>query len=237
MTAPIRRGGEGRARDGYAGPQIHCTHWRDQRELDRLHVAVIGGGTALARVVPPVVAQARRVTVFQHDPIWILPTPPIPGARALLRQLPSGLLGTLRAHTAASLPGALDAAGVSAPPRDGAASAPGRPTGSGAPAAASVMSGLEQVGAGIMRWCGHLVLRRVAEANLRAQVGDSWQRRQLTPDRPADVRVHGRYYRALGRDNCTLISWPIARLAPLGIRTVDGVEHRVDCIIYAEESL
>lgn len=29
--------------------------------------------------------------------------------------------------------------------------------------------------------------------------------------------------------------WPIARPAPLGIRTVDGVEHRVDCIIYAED--
>ncbi|MEU1210423.1 hypothetical protein [Nocardia sp. NPDC005825] len=178
MTAPIRDG-SGRARAPYTGPTLHCAHWRDQRELDGLHVAVVGGGPALARVVPPVVARARRVTVFQRDPLWILPAPPLPGLPALLRLAPADLL--------AALP-------------------------------------------------GQAVLRRVAAANLRVQIGDSWQRRQLTPDKPAGVRVHSRYYRALRQPHCTLISWPIARPAPLGIRTVDGVEHRVDCIIYAEDA-
>ncbi|MGW3545018.1 hypothetical protein ACWDNI_31365 [Nocardia niigatensis] len=190
MTAPIRRNDPGSARGAYTGPQIRCTRWRDQHELDRLHVAVIGGGTALARVVPPVVAQARRVTVFQHDPIWILPTPPMPGAGILLRQLPADALGRL--------------------PGDS--------------------------GVNVLRWCERQVLRRVAAANLRAHIGDSWERRQLTPDRPAAVRVHSHYYRALRQPNCRIVSWPIARLAPLGIRTVDGVEHRVDCIIYAEDA-
>ncbi|WP_405133310.1 hypothetical protein [Nocardia sp. NBC_01388] len=47
----------------------------------------------------------------------------------------------------------------------------------------------------------------------------------------AGVRLHNHYYRALRQPNCLLITWP----APLGIRTVDGAEHRVDCIIYAED--
>ena len=41
------------------------------------------------------------------------------------------------------------------------------------------------------------------------------------------------YYPALQRDNCKLISWPIATLSPAGIRTSDGVEHHVDCIVFA----
>ncbi|BAW04563.1 hypothetical protein [Nocardia seriolae] len=213
MTAPLRRE-SGRNRETYTGPTVHCTHWRDQHELDRLHVAVIGGGTALARVVPPVVDQARRVTVFQHDPIWILPTPPLPGLPLLLRRLPSDLLG--------SLPGS------SAPPFPGDHPGPSRPD------IGLVLRGVP--GAGLVRWCARQALRRSAAANLRAQVGDSWERRQLTPDHSAEVRVHSRYYRSLRQPNCTLISWPVARLAPLGVRTVDGVEHRVDCIIYAEDA-
>jgi cation diffusion facilitator CzcD-associated flavoprotein CzcO len=41
------------------------------------------------------------------------------------------------------------------------------------------------------------------------------------------------YYPALQASNCKLISWPIATLAPNGNRTADGVEHEVDCIVFA----
>ncbi|MFE2998373.1 hypothetical protein ACFXG4_25630 [Nocardia sp. NPDC059246] len=257
MTAPIRRSDPGRARDAFTGPKIHCTRWRDQHELDRLHVAVIGSGAALARVVPPIVAQARRVTVFQHDPIWILPTPPVPGAGILLRRLPADALGLLPSDSAPPLPGAparreergAARQGDSTAPagrraeehgptraarKDGPPHAGSREVTRGVPGPASSAPGAS--GPGVLRWCAQQALRRAAAANLRAQVGDSWERRQLTPDRPAAVRVHSRYYRALRQRNCRLISWPIARLAPLGIRTVDGVEHRVDCIIYAEDA-
>jgi cation diffusion facilitator CzcD-associated flavoprotein CzcO len=33
--------------------------------------------------------------------------------------------------------------------------------------------------------------------------------------------------------NCKLISWPITTLSPNGVRTADGVEHEVDCIVFA----
>ncbi len=41
------------------------------------------------------------------------------------------------------------------------------------------------------------------------------------------------YYPALQRDNCKLIDWPIATLSPVGIRTSDGIEHHLDCIVFA----
>ncbi|ASK36274.1 4-hydroxyacetophenone monooxygenase [Alcanivorax sp. N3-2A] len=77
---------------------------------------------------------------------------------------------------------------------------------------------------------------RLALGHLRNQVKDDWMRRQLTPDFRIGckrVLVSNDYYPALQRDNAQLITWPIARLAPNGIRTSDGVEHQCDCIVFA----
>lgn len=73
-----------------------------------------------------------------------------------------------------------------------------------------------------------------ARLNLRLRVRDPWTRRRLTPDarfnrrRP---RVDGRYYAALQEPHCTLVSWPVYALVPGGIRSAEGIEHHVDCII------
>ena len=80
------------------------------------------------------------------------------------------------------------------------------------------------------------VIQAAAKANLRRQVKDTWLRRQLTPQfRPGCKRMlmTNDYYPALQADNCKLVSWPIATLAPNGIRTADGIEHEVDCIVFA----
>ncbi|WP_280218733.1 hypothetical protein [Nocardia neocaledoniensis] len=79
-------------------------------------------------------------------------------------------------------------------------------------------------------------MRFVARANLRLQVRDSWMRYRLTPDDDAGVAVHDSYYRTLRQPHCRLVTWPIARLAPRGVRTVDGLEHRVDTIVFADDS-
>lgn len=80
------------------------------------------------------------------------------------------------------------------------------------------------------------LVARTGRAHLRSQVKDRWLRRQLTPDfRPGCKRmlVSSDYYPALQRDNCKLIDWPIATLSPAGIRTSDGIEHHLDCIVFA----
>lgn len=76
----------------------------------------------------------------------------------------------------------------------------------------------------------------LSTANLRRQVRDPWTRRQLTPDFRAGCKrmlMTSSYYPALERDNCKLITWPIATISPNGIRTADGIEHEVDCIVFA----
>jgi cation diffusion facilitator CzcD-associated flavoprotein CzcO len=80
------------------------------------------------------------------------------------------------------------------------------------------------------------LVARLGKLHLRTQVRDPWLRRQLTPDfRPGCKRmlISSDYYPALQRDNCKLIDWPIATMSPAGIRTSDGVEHHLDCIVFA----
>ncbi|HZZ48898.1 MAG TPA: NAD(P)/FAD-dependent oxidoreductase [Pseudonocardia sp.] len=80
------------------------------------------------------------------------------------------------------------------------------------------------------------VIQRLALAHLRLQIPDPWLRRQLTPDFRAGCKrmlASNDYYPALRRDNCKLISWPIATISPDGIRTSDGIEHRLDAIVFA----
>lgn len=77
--------------------------------------------------------------------------------------------------------------------------------------------------------------RRSGSLHRRRYLHDRWLRRQLTP-LPHESRppLYGDgYYRALAAGRCQLISWPIARVVRHGVRTCDGLEHRVDAIVVA----
>jgi cation diffusion facilitator CzcD-associated flavoprotein CzcO len=80
------------------------------------------------------------------------------------------------------------------------------------------------------------MVERISTAFLRHQVKDKWLRRQLTPDFTIGckrVLMTSNYYPALQKPNCKLITWPIATISPKGIRTAEGIEHQVDCIVFA----
>lgn len=80
------------------------------------------------------------------------------------------------------------------------------------------------------------ILQRMARRHLHRQVKDRWLRRQLTPDFTIGckrVLISNSYYRALQKPNCKLLTWPIATLSEIGIRTAEGIEHQVDCIVFA----
>lgn len=78
-----------------------------------------------------------------------------------------------------------------------------------------------------------------ARVFLRWQVKDPWLRRQLTPHRRFGSRRRVSspgYYAALRRPNCTLITWPVYAVVADGVRTAEGVEHHVDCIVLGSAS-
>ncbi|WP_410211795.1 flavin-containing monooxygenase [Aquirhabdus sp.] len=80
------------------------------------------------------------------------------------------------------------------------------------------------------------VAEQLAKSHLKRQVKDVWLRRQLTPDFKIGckrVLVSNDYYPALQQPNCKLITWPIVKITENGIQTMEGVEHVVDCIVFA----
>ncbi|MCR5979076.1 NAD(P)-binding protein [Gordonia jinghuaiqii] len=80
------------------------------------------------------------------------------------------------------------------------------------------------------------VVEGVSKLHLRRQVSDPWLRRQLTPEFRAGCKrllMTSSYYPALQQDNCKLVTWPIASISEKGIRTVEGIEHRFDAIVFA----
>lgn len=97
--------------------------------------------------------------------------------------------------------------------------------------------GHESVALGVV-WNSPLtrVVESVSKLHLHAQVRDPWLRRQLTPDFRAGCKrllMSSDYYPALQRENCKLVTWPIAEIVPEGIRTAEGIEHRFDSIVFA----
>ncbi|MFE0021426.1 FAD-dependent oxidoreductase [Amycolatopsis sp. NPDC059021] len=86
---------------------------------------------------------------------------------------------------------------------------------------------------------GRAVGVAVARAYLRWQVKDPWVRRLLTPDRRFGSRRLAAslgYFATLRRPNCKLITWPVYAVAEQGVRTAEGIEHRVDCIVLGNRS-
>jgi cation diffusion facilitator CzcD-associated flavoprotein CzcO len=80
------------------------------------------------------------------------------------------------------------------------------------------------------------VAEQLAKGHLNRQVKDTWLRRQLTPDFKIGckrVLVSNDYYPALQQPNCKLITWPIVKITETSIQTIEGIEHAVDCIVFA----
>ncbi|WP_067861104.1 flavin-containing monooxygenase [Nocardia shimofusensis] len=75
----------------------------------------------------------------------------------------------------------------------------------------------------------------LADRHRRTQVSDPVLRAKLTPDyEPGCKRglFSNDYFPALGQSNVTVETTKIAEITPAGVRTVDGVEHPVDVIVY-----
>ncbi|QIS15533.1 flavin-containing monooxygenase [Nocardia arthritidis] len=78
-------------------------------------------------------------------------------------------------------------------------------------------------------------LQWLSEYHLRRQVPDPALRATLTPDHPIGCKrilFANNYYPALAQPNVEVTTERISEITPRGVRTVDGVHHEVDAIIY-----
>ena len=186
--------------ESFAGPVLHTASWDAAVEFGGRRVGVIGTGASAIQVVPHLAATAKRLSIFQRTPPWILPHEGhrVPArTRWLYRHLPGPQrLARLRYYLRREL---LVLGFVKNPQR---------------------MS----------------VGERQALEFLADQIPDPHLRARLTPTYRMGckrVLLSNDYYPALRRDSVAVITEPIERVVPEGIRTSDGAVHPLDVLVLA----
>jgi 4-hydroxyacetophenone monooxygenase len=201
-------------RDRFEGPSFHSAHWDDDVALAGKRVAVIGTGASAAQFVPVVAEEASELLVFQRTAPWLAPTPNyhdhIPaGLSWLLERVPDyarwdRLWLFWRTHESMLPMARVD------PDWDG-------------PREQAISAGND-------------LIRMMLTEYLRMTCPDEHLFEKIVPDYPPIakriLRDNGIWGRTLQRENVELITDTIAEITEKGIRTVDGMEHQVDVIIY-----
>ncbi len=79
-------------RERFGGSLIHPQHWPQEASMAGKRVVVIGSGATAVTLIPALAKTARKVTMLQRSPTYILSYPRVdPLARPLLRLLPDRL--------------------------------------------------------------------------------------------------------------------------------------------------
>ena len=197
----------------FAGPSFHSARWDHDVDLAGKRVAVIGTGASSAQLIPEIVDDVGELLVFQRTPPWLAPTPnyhdDLPGPlRWLMGWMPDyarwdRLVQFWRMHE-----GLLPAAVVDPEWPDQHRS----------------MSMMNEM------------VRQLLTQHLEAEFTDPELREKMVPPYPPlakrIVRDNGSWARALQQDHVAVHTEGIERITEKAVRTVDGVEHEVDVIIY-----
>ena len=198
----------------FAGPAFHSARWDHSVDLAGKRVAVIGTGASAMQLIPSIAPEVAELTVLQRTPAWLVPTPEyyqdIPdGMTWLFEHLPSygqwyRLWLFWRNHE-----GLLPAAVVD-PDWDG---------------------GERSVSA------ANDLVRMLLTAYLEEQYADRPDLLEATlpaypPIAKRVIRDDGTWPATLKMDHVHLVTEGIERIEAGGVRTVDGVLHEADVLVY-----
>ncbi|MCW2860001.1 MAG: putative flavin-containing monooxygenase [Actinoallomurus sp.] len=200
-------------RERFAGPSWHTARWNHGESLAGRRVAVIGTGASSFQVVPQIAGSVAELTLFQRTPPWIVPTATYhsllkPGLRWLFRHVP-GYHRWFRFYQF----------WVNVEGR--------RPF-------ALVDPGWTDHGSISAR---NQALREALTAHLRQGYADrpdllAGAVPAYPPYAKRMLRDDGTWFRTLKRSNVTVVTDPIAEIAPHGVVTGEGTLHPADVIIY-----
>ncbi len=59
----------------FKGTAFHSAQWRHDHDLSGERVAVIGNGASALQFIPKIAPKAKRLTLFQRSPYWVVPKP------------------------------------------------------------------------------------------------------------------------------------------------------------------
>jgi cation diffusion facilitator CzcD-associated flavoprotein CzcO len=190
--------------EDFAGNTVHTARWDHDLDLSNHRVGVIGTGATGVQVIPWLARHSRHQYVFQRTPIWVMPKPDA--------KLPSVVRAAFR-----HVPLVQESVRL------------------GASAAIEVAMTLGVV---YNRQAPFIArgIEALAKAFIRSQVPDRDLQEQLIPKygfgckRPS---MSNDYYRTYMRADTDLVTSPIERVTPTGIRTADGVHRELDTLVLA----
>ena len=198
----------------FEGPAWHSARWRHDVPLEGKRVAVIGTGASAMQLIPEIAPLVGSLLVLQRTPAWLAPTPdyhePVgEGLRWLYGHVPSYSEWNRFCIFWRMGDGAIEGVRVDPTWDDGGRS----------------VSPMNAMG------------RAVLELYYQEQFGDRPDLlEQVVPSYPVGskrvVRDNGVWASTLKRENVSLVTTGIEAITPTGVRTVDGVEHEVDVLIY-----
>jgi cation diffusion facilitator CzcD-associated flavoprotein CzcO len=188
--------------ESFGGKLFHSARWDHSHDLDGARIAVIGTGASAIQFVPEIAPLARKVTVFQRTPPWVLPRDDRPAPqwrRSLYRAIPAlQRLHRWRVYLRQEM---LSAAFVGR----------GRTArGLADRIKAEVRSQIET---------------SISDPALREKLIPDYEpgcKRLL---------ISNDWYPALARENVEVCVESVVAITPSGVVTSDGVEHAVDTII------
>lgn len=190
--------------DSFAGDVFHSARWDHSLPLDGRRVGVIGTGASAIQLVPAIVDTAASVTVFQRTPPWVLP-----------RDDPSAPGWRRRLRRAAPIVQRLQRWRVYL---------------------RQELLVVAFIGRGSMARRLRDRVRAEARSTIEASFPDPGDVERLLPTyEPGCKRIliSSDWYPTLGRDDVDLVSAPIERIEPGGVRTTDGRRHELDTLVLA----
>ena len=198
--------------DTFKGKMFHTTQWDHSYDYRGKQVGQIGVGSTGAQLMPEIARKASHLTVFQRSPQWVSD---IAGYRDPITEEGQWLFDHFphywnwySASTSAILIG--DPEGLQNYDRE-------------------------------WQKRGGLVSKRNDEMRkynlnyINAKVGHRPDLvKKVTPSHPPFTKrpvVDNGWFDALNRDNVDLVTEPIERITPNGVKTKDGVEHKIDLLL------
>ena len=197
----------------FEGTILRPNAWDDDYDTAGKRIAVIGTGSSGVQIAAALSADAASLEVYQRTPAWVLPKIDfdLPGwLRALLRV--PGVFGAINVAGRAAMDAFMVAPLVHLFPR--------LPVGL-----------LVRAMPLYDKWC-----RFLYRLLLRGVVHDPATRRALVPryglmaKRPV---ISSAFLPVFNNPHTHLVTTAIERIAPSGVRTVDGVDHPADLIVLA----
>ncbi|GAB17238.1 putative flavin-containing monooxygenase [Gordonia effusa NBRC 100432] len=192
----------------FAGKTLRPNAWDHDYDLRNKRVAIVGTGASSVQITPSIAPEVASLAVFQRTPVWALPKPDFPmprWARAMM-----------------SLPGVGTLLGM-------------------------IANVVVEVGLRLVYQTPRRLFRGLAprfdkvsraayRTYLRTTVHDPKVREDLMPDYgPLGKRptLSNSFLQAFNRDNVELITEPIERIVPEGVKTTSGRLFEVDALVLA----